>query len=81
MPVHAQAERLGEWRSARASGLGIAPGYPRALSDLEGFGRIVTLEMGFPGARELSHRLHTLPTHGMLADNDLDALEEWLQSF
>jgi len=81
MPVHALAERLGEWRSARASGLGIAPGYPRALSDLEGFGRIGNPEMGFPGARELSHRLHTLPTHGMLADNDLDALEEWLQSF
>ena len=81
MPVHARAEQLREWRSKEASWLGIAPGYPRALADLGGFGnRIGNRDEPFLGARELSNRLCTLPTHGMLREGDLNALEHWLQS-
>ena len=80
MPVHAPAERLSEWRSTEASWLGIAPGYPRALADLEGFGnRLGNRDEPFSGARELSDRLCTLPTHGRLREGDLRALERWLQ--
>ena len=80
-PVHAPSGRLREWRSEEASWLGIAPGYPRSLADLEGFGnKIRNREMSFSGARELSERLCTLPTHGMLREGDLKALEHWLQT-
>jgi dTDP-4-amino-4,6-dideoxygalactose transaminase len=80
-PIHAPSARLGAWRSREASWLGIASGYPRSLADLHGFAnRVGNREMSFSGARELSERLCTLPTHGMLREGDLKALEHWLQT-
>jgi perosamine synthetase len=65
--------------SAEARALGIMPGYPRALCDLRGFAeRVVNRGDGFPGARTLAERLITLPTHGLLSEEDLERLEAWL---
>ena len=65
--------------SAAARALGVMPGYPRALCDLEGFGeRVVNRDDGFPGARALAASLVTLPTHSLLAERDFARLEAWL---
>jgi len=62
--------------------LGIVPGYPRPLAELDGFGtRRQNSKEGFPGARRLAARLWTLPTHGALSDADLVRLESWCRSF
>ena len=59
--------------------LGIMPGYPRALCDLEGFrDSIVNGIDDFAGARTLAQSLVTLPTHGLLREDDLRALEAWI---
>jgi perosamine synthetase len=61
--------------------LGILPGYPKALIDLEGFGaRTLTPEAPYSGARLLADRLCTLPTHSLLGEDDLRRLERWLAS-
>ncbi len=63
----------------RAARLGVMPGYPKALADLEGFTRrIVNRDDAFEGARALARRLVTVPTHGLLEERDLVALERWL---
>jgi dTDP-4-amino-4,6-dideoxygalactose transaminase len=68
-------------RAAAARRLGIMPGYPRALIDLPGFGdRTTGVVRDFPGARLLTERLITLPTHRLLRDDDLVRLESWLAS-
>jgi perosamine synthetase len=60
--------------------LGVMPGYPKALCDLEGFGaRCLNREAAFPGARALAERLCTLPTHGRLEARDLARLEAWIR--
>ena len=48
------------------TGFGIMPGYPRPLSDLPGFGTKVARGTSVAGARLLSERLLTLPTHGQV---------------
>lgn len=59
--------------------LGIAWGYPRALCDLEGFRpRVRNAGDAFPGARRLAASLVTLPTHSLLHEADLLALEGWI---
>jgi dTDP-4-amino-4,6-dideoxygalactose transaminase len=64
----------------RARRLGVMPGYPKALCDLEGFGaRCLNREAAFPGARALAERLCTLPTHGRLEARDLGRLEAWIR--
>ncbi|HET8624186.1 MAG TPA: DegT/DnrJ/EryC1/StrS family aminotransferase [Gemmatimonadales bacterium] len=66
-------------RSTNARRLGIWPSYPLALADLPGFGdRRLNLGDAFPGARELARRLVTLPTHGYLGTQDIDALRSWI---
>ncbi len=61
--------------------LGIAPGYPKALPDLEPFGdRCLNRDAAFPGARLLAARLCTLPTHGRLEARDLTRLEQWIRA-
>ncbi len=63
----------------RAAHLGVMASYPSALCDLPGFSRRVTNgAAAFTGARELARGLVTLPTHGLLAERDLSALERWL---
>ena len=71
-------------RVGRGSGpsraLGVAPGYPRALVDLEDFGGRASATASMPGARLLAERLLTLPVHGALTEGDLSALGRWLSA-
>jgi hypothetical protein len=61
--------------------LGVMPGYPTALSDLERFRpRCVNRDAAFPGSRLLAARLCTLPTHSRLAPHDLARLEQWIRT-
>lgn len=72
----AAARRAADEMGARR--LGIMPGYPIALDALGGFGaRRRNPDDAFPGARLLAERLVTLPTHAMLREPDLEALERW----
>jgi dTDP-4-amino-4,6-dideoxygalactose transaminase len=62
--------------------LGIMPGYPKALCDLDRFRTsCVNPEAALPGARLLADRLCTLPTHGRLERGDLENLEAWIRSW
>lgn len=59
--------------------LGVMPGYPIPLSELPALaGRSPDVDAGLPGARLLSERLVTLPTHGKLVERDLASLETWI---
>jgi hypothetical protein len=40
--------------------------------------RVRNASAGFPGARRLVASLFTLPTHGLLSERDLRALERWV---
>ncbi len=61
--------------------LGVMPGYPKALCDLERFGtRALNRDSAFPGSRLLAARLCTLPTHGRLSPGDLARLEQWIRT-
>ncbi|MCH7491404.1 MAG: DegT/DnrJ/EryC1/StrS aminotransferase family protein [Gemmatimonadetes bacterium] len=61
--------------------LGVMPGYPRSLADLRGFRhRNVNPTGTLVGARTLAASLLTLPTHGLMSERDLGAIEEWLRS-
>lgn len=69
-------------RAEASARLGIMPGYPLALSELEGFGeRRRNPSDDFPGARMLAKRLFTLPTHGRLAPRDVDAVIARVRQF
>lgn len=79
LPVLLDADDAARAQSPAARRLGIAPGYPRALCDLDGFrGRIINPHDGFAGARKLAESLVTLPTHSLLREPDLRALEGWI---
>jgi perosamine synthetase len=59
--------------------LGIAPGYPKALADLETLApSLVSSPAAASGARELAATLVTLPTHDLLMARDLTAIERWI---
>lgn len=61
--------------------LGVAPGYPTALCDLERFApRCLNRDAAFPGSRLVAARLCTLPTHGRLDERDLARLEHWIRA-
>ena len=73
----------GEWRdrlrSHAARVLGIMPGYPGRLGELAGFGtRVRNRGASFPGASRLVASLITFPTHGLLSEPDLQALERMI---
>lgn len=60
--------------------LGVMPGYPKLLCDLERFrDRCLNREAAFPGSRLVAARLCTLPTHGRLASLDLERLKRWIR--
>jgi len=60
--------------------LGVMPGYPQPLCDLERFRqRCWNRDAAFPGGRVLAARLCTLPTHGRLRLRDLERLELWIR--
>ena len=74
LPVRRAAE------GAVARGLGVMPGYPKSLCDVERVGlRCLNRNGAFPGSRLLAARLCTLPTHGRLDVRDLVRLEQWIR--
>lgn len=74
-PIVVADELRSSARSEGSARLGIMPGYPRSLAELEGFGRRRRNAYAeFPGARRLADGLFTLPTHGGLAARDIDAV-------
>lgn len=81
-PVLVRESALAQARDAASAGLGIMPGYPKILADLEGFGdRRLNRAADFPGARTLAERLFTLPTHGALAPRDVEAVIARVRTF
>ena len=69
-------QTLGDESKARS--LGIYPSYPKALDQLPGMAERVMVGTGsFPGARELTQRLLTLPTHSAMGAADLQAIIAW----
>src|SRR5206468_758909 len=60
----------------RATHLGLAPSYPVPLSDLEVLRPHVARATPTPGSAELARTLFTAPTHSMLSEGDLIAIEE-----
>jgi len=81
LPVFASpaARRAATERGARR--LGIMPGYPKALCDLDRFtASCVNREATWPGARALANRLCTLPTHSGLDGDDFEGLESWIRT-
>ncbi len=79
LPVLAPDASRARRSSRTARRLGIMPGYPGTLAELPGFGaRVLNGSGGFPGARRLAASLVTLPTHGLLSERDLGALEAWI---
>jgi dTDP-4-amino-4,6-dideoxygalactose transaminase len=58
---------------------GVAPGYPSELAALRPFGaRVLNAGDRFAGASALATTLLTFPTHGLVSETDLAALEAWL---
>lgn len=79
LPLLASPEARRAAGRADARRLGISPSYPKVLNEVEQLaGRCVNREGGFPGARTLTTRLLTLPTHGRLGGDDLSRLEDWM---
>jgi perosamine synthetase len=78
-PAVASASAAVAGAAPDARRLGIMPGYPKALADLEGFGaRRLNHEEPLEGARQLARRLLTFPVHGAMAERDVDAIEAWI---
>ncbi len=79
LPVVMHAADRPRASSPRARTLGIMPGYPKPLSDLDGFpSRCWNGTSEFPGARLLSNQLITIPTHSRLRERDLQKIEAWI---
>lgn len=81
LPVLAAPAVAARSRDQTARTLGIMPGYPKSLADLEGHGwRYRNRGVPLSGARELAARLVTLPTHSRLGEVDLRRLARWLEA-
>jgi perosamine synthetase len=79
LPILVSGTRSKGMRSDAAKRLGIRPGYPGTLGELPGFGaRVGNREARLSGARRLVGSLATLPTHDLLREGDLRALERWI---
>lgn len=79
-PGYLRLPVLAPEREVDLAHLGVMPGYPKPLSRLEGFReRCLNAGAEFPGAERLARRLHTLPTHGRLTEEDLRRLVAWLR--
>lgn len=79
LPVLASPEARRTAATHAARRLGVRPSYPKVLSEVEQLAeRCVNRDGVFPGARTLTTRLITLPTHGRLGSDDLASLERWL---
>ncbi len=81
LPVLVRPTERERWHSAAARRLGIMPSYPAPLPSLPALrGRLAAPSRSFPGATKLSAQLFTLPTHSLLAERDIEALERWILS-
>jgi dTDP-4-amino-4,6-dideoxygalactose transaminase len=81
LPVLASPGARRAAAATAARRLGILPGYPTALCDVERFRpRCLNRDGAFPGSRLLAARLCTLPTHGRLGVADLARLEQWIRA-
>ncbi len=79
LPVIAAAGARRAVADRAARRLGVMPGYPKALCDVEQVGvRCRNRNEDFPGARLLAARVCTLPTHSRLTTGDLIGLERWI---
>jgi hypothetical protein len=58
--------------------LGLAPSYPVALADLPALQSSIVKRSPAPGAQELARALVTAPTHSLLSEADLVAVEKLL---
>ncbi|MFQ5688794.1 MAG: DegT/DnrJ/EryC1/StrS family aminotransferase [Gemmatimonadota bacterium] len=68
-------------RGSAASRLGVRPGYPAPLYGIPQLAsRCRNASARFPGADRLARGLFTLPTHGLLRERDLRALEAWIRT-
>jgi dTDP-4-amino-4,6-dideoxygalactose transaminase len=64
-----------------AQRLGVMPGYPKALCDVERVQqRCFNRGDRFSGSRLLAARVCTLPTHSRLSADDLLRLEGWIRA-
>jgi dTDP-4-amino-4,6-dideoxygalactose transaminase len=80
LPVLASPAARRSAMEPAARRLGVMPGYPQPLCDLERFRqRCLNRDAAFPGSRVLAARLCTLPTHGRLRLGDLERLELWIR--
>jgi len=67
---------------AAARHLGVMPGYPQPLCDLQPVAtRCLNRNDAFRGSRLLAERLCTFPTHGRLDAGDLAGLERWIREW
>lgn len=79
LPLVVEPSRMAQFTSRRARHLGIMPGYPLPLDRLEQWQpSLRRTGAALQGAAELAHRLFTLPTHSMLSESELRALEALL---
>jgi dTDP-4-amino-4,6-dideoxygalactose transaminase len=80
LPVLAASAARRSAVAAAAKRMGVMPGYPNALCDVErAASRCLNRNAVFPGARRLAAELCTLPTHGRLREADLAGLERWVR--
>jgi perosamine synthetase len=81
LPVLAASREIAH-DSQRQARIGVIRGYPMPLPQLHAAHTCcVNCNEKFPGAALLAEQLITLPTHGLLNENDLRALERWLATF
>ena len=80
LPVIASADSRRAVVAGAARRLGVMPGYPRALCDVERVQRrCQNRHNQFSGSRLLAARVCTLPTHSRLSADDLVRLERWIR--
>jgi dTDP-4-amino-4,6-dideoxygalactose transaminase len=74
LPVLVDAELRQCFMSGEAVRLGIAPGYPKPLTELPQLSDLGLRDGAYPGASLLCRALFTMPTHSLLRAKDLTAL-------
>jgi len=81
IPVLVPSSLRTELLSEEARKLGVMPGYPRPLHDLEALQPLLEeTGVSFPGAEYLAAHLFTLPTHSLLQERDLGMLAGLLKN-
>lgn len=80
LPILAQEELHEVLTSKEAVYLGIMPGYPKQLSELDAMkDRCINGSRSRPGTQSLIRQLYTLPTHSMVKDCDMNRLSRFFR--